>query len=370
MPAAFPASQLNNSTVKSGAPTSRRKLPKTTSNHGLRLPRVRRPASGARHPQGCLWGFYDKDGVKDEIGSVNLLTPDVVKEAGREIQTGRHVQLDWPLESIKHPGFARVSLKHRVLDNYVTLKDYALDDELEFNTQGGSQWDSLKHYAYQKKQVYYNGLTFEEAKKSITNGLHNYCDRGGIVGRGVLIDMSPPLANPKPLPTSQVRYWTKIGQELPNPWTPYTITVQELESALSSQNSTTLQQGDILLVRSGYVKRHNESPESECKKGTQGPTSIGLEPSEETVRWLYGHHPAAVGGDTIGFEALPRDPDNVWCLHEWLLVFWGTAIGELWDLERLGEICGDLNRWSFFLTSAPLNVRGGVGSPPGAIAVF
>ncbi|KAK7921306.1 hypothetical protein PG985_009328 [Apiospora marii] len=308
-------------------------------------------------PQGCLWGFYDKDGVKDEIGSVNLLTPDVVKEASREVQTGRHVQLDWPLESIKHPGFARVPLKHRLLDNYVSLKEYALDDELEFNTQGGSQWDSLKHYAYQKKQVYYNGLTFEEAKKSTTNGLHNFCDRGGIVGRGVLIDM--------------VRYWTKIGQDLPSPWSSYQITVKELEAALLDQG-TTINQGDILLVRSGYVKRHNEpsTTEAERQAGTQGATSIGVAPCEETVRWLYGHHPAAVGGDTIGFEALPRDPDNVWCLHEWLLVFWGTPIGELWDLERLGEICRDLHRWTFFLTSAPLNVRGGVGSPPGAIAVF
>ncbi|KAK8077252.1 hypothetical protein PG996_003422 [Apiospora saccharicola] len=318
-------------------------------------------------PQGCLWGFYDKDGVKDEIGSVNLLTPEVVKEAGREIQTGRHVQLDWPLESIKHPGFARVPLKHRILDNYVTLKDYALDDELEFNTQGGSQWDSLKHYAYQKKQVYYNGLTFEEAKKNASTDMcvQDYCDRGGIVGRGVLVDM----LTRSPFLPSQVRYWTKTGQPLPNPWSPYTITVQELESALTSQG-TTIHQGDILLVRSGYVKRHNEATDDECKAGTQGANSIGLEPSEETVRWLYKHHLAAVGGDTIGFEALPRDPENVWCLHEWLLVFWGTPIGELWDLERLGEICGDLERWSFFLTSAPLNVRGGVGSPPGAIAVF
>ncbi|KAK7948064.1 uncharacterized protein PG986_008950, partial [Apiospora aurea] len=306
-------------------------------------------------PQGCLWGFYDNDGVKDEVGSINLLTPGVVKEASREIQTGRHVQLDWPLESIKHPGFARVPLKHRLLDNYVSLKEYALDDELEFNTQGGSQWDSLKHYAYQKKQVYYNGLTFEDAKKSTTNGLHNFCDRGGIVGRGVLIDM--------------VRYWTKIGQELPNPWSTYSITVPELEAALADQG-TTIKQGDILLVRSGYVKRHNESTEAECKAGTQGANSIGVAPCEETVRWLYGYHLAAVGGDTIGFEALPRDPENVWALHEWLLVFWGTPIGELWDLEQLGEICSDLNRWTFFVTSAPLNVRGGVGSPPGAIAVF
>lgn len=145
--------------------------------------------------------------------------------------------------------------------------------------------------------------------------------------------------------------------------------MKELEAALSDQG-TAINQGDILLVRSGYVKLHNEASKVECKAGTQGLHSIGVEACEETVRWLFKHHPAAVGGDTIGFEALPRDPENVWCLYEWLLVFWGTPIGELWDLEQLGEICRDLGRWTFFLTSAPLNVRGGVGSPPGAIAVF
>jgi hypothetical protein len=27
-------------------------------------------------PQGCLWGFFDKDGHHDEIGTLNLLTSD------------------------------------------------------------------------------------------------------------------------------------------------------------------------------------------------------------------------------------------------------------------------------------------------------
>lgn len=63
------------------------------------------PISGA--PQGCLWGFYDREGQKDEIGSINLLTPQVVKEASSEIQTGMHVQLDWPLDSLKFPTWGR-----------------------------------------------------------------------------------------------------------------------------------------------------------------------------------------------------------------------------------------------------------------------
>lgn len=41
-------------------------------------------------------------------------------------------------------------------------------------------------------------------------------------------------------------------------------------------------------------------------------------------------------------------------LHEWLLGMWGTPIGEMLDLETLSEICKRNNRWSFFVTGAPL----------------
>ena len=95
---------------------------------------------------------------------------------------------------------------------------------------------------------------------------------------------------------------------------------------------------------------------------------IGVANNEETVRWLYSKHFAAVAGDTMGFEAWPFPKDC--CLHEWLLVHWGTPIGELWDLELLAEECLRHQRWSFFFTSAPLRVVGGCASPPNAIAIF
>jgi kynurenine formamidase len=107
------------------------------------------------------------------------------------------------------------------------------------------------------------------------------------------------------------------------------------------------------------------------KAGTQDATlAIGLANNETTVRWLYKHHFAAVAGDTVAFEAWPPPMESGWCLHEWLLVQWGTPIGEMWDLEKLSKACDKEGRWSFFLTSAPLHVRGGVGSPPGAIAIL
>ncbi|KAK8057632.1 hypothetical protein PG996_011569 [Apiospora saccharicola] len=335
-------------------------------------------------PPGCLWGFYDRDGQKDEIGSINLLTPQVVKEASGEIQTGRHVQLDWPLNSLKFPTWGRKILDHRLLDMSQTeQKSYAFDDEISINTQACSQWDSLRHvksltsqlsdlrsqvlmmYAKRKwsaseQHLFYNGLTYDEARVSKKRGIHNFCDRGGIVGRGVLIDM--------------VRYWAKIGQPAPDPWGSYEITVSELEAALSDQHGTQTRQGDILLVRTGYIQRHNAATDAERQEGTQANfRSIGLAPRESMLRWLYDRHFAAVVADNVAVEALPSPPDSECSsllLHDWLLVWWGTPLGELWDLEGLGKVCSELGRWTFFLTSAPLNVTGGAASPPGAIAIF
>lgn len=62
--------------------------------------------------------------------------------------------------------------------------------------------------------------------------------------------------------------------------------------------------------------------------------------------------------------------DNNWHLHPILLAGWGTPIGELFDLDRLAVLCEKHQRWSFFVTSAPLNYKGAVASPPNAIAMF
>lgn len=74
------------------------------------------------------------------------------------------------------------------LSDLASLGFTALDDEVYINTQSGSQWDSLKHFGHQKSGMYYNGLSHEQAVQTATNGIHNWCERGGIVGRGVLVD--------------------------------------------------------------------------------------------------------------------------------------------------------------------------------------
>ena len=119
------------------------------------------------------------------------------------------------------------------------------------------------------------------------------------------------------------------------------------------------------------LTRASNASEAERKAGTHDRSiAIGVAGVEKSVRWFYDHHFAAVAGDTVAFEAWPPNMEDIWCLHEWLLVQWGTPLGEMWDLEKLSEVCKNHKRYTFFLTSAPLHVRGGVGSPPGAIAIF
>jgi len=42
----------------------------------------------------------------------------------------------------------------------------------------------------------------------------------------------------------------------------------------------------------------------------------------------------------------------------------------LWNLEELSKYCAEQGRYTFFFTAEPLNVPGGVATPPNALAIF
>jgi hypothetical protein len=88
---------------------------------------------------------------------------------------------------------------------------------------------------------------------------------------------------------------------------------------------TTLKQGDILMIRSGYVRWHDNANEADRKSGTRDNSiAIGVQANEKTIRWLYDKHLAALVGDTVAFEAWPPKFTDGWCLHEWILVSAGV----------------------------------------------
>jgi hypothetical protein len=80
-------------------------------------------------PPWSAWGLYDPD---DQLGTLNLLTPEVVVEAGREIRTGRRIGLDLPIDYLGKPSHGRQGLNHKVI--WKSPRSVH-DDEIAFNTQ-------------------------------------------------------------------------------------------------------------------------------------------------------------------------------------------------------------------------------------------
>lgn len=126
---------------------------------------------------------------------------------------------------------------------------------------------------------------------------------------------------------------------------------------VAATQGTTFRQGDILFVRTGWVPAYEKLSEAECQElaAKSVPPAIGLESSEETLRWLWDTGFAAVVGDQPSFETWPAQSREFF-LHEWLLAGWGMPIGELFDLEQVSRECAKRKRWSFFFSSVPLKV--------------
>lgn len=171
----------------------------------------------------------------------------------------------------------------------------------------------------------------------------------GIAGRAVFVDWYRWAEQHKPAGSSDAM-------------SSYDIPFEEIIAALEIQGMSlsTFRPGDIMIIRSGYIFQYeNMSIEkrqrlSELYKTTK-PDNIGIKPSRELLEFLWEQKIAAVAGDSRSFEVWPCKEDE-WHLHEWLLAGWSMPIGELFYLETLSELCEELKRYTFFLSSSPMNV--------------
>ncbi|EUC39686.1 hypothetical protein COCMIDRAFT_110838 [Bipolaris oryzae ATCC 44560] len=311
-------------------------------------------------PQGCAWGVFDDSEAKDVYGTLNLLTKDIILSAKQEITEGISISLSWKLD-----GFLGSPTKRKKLNNtLINLADSGLgsfgwDEEISFNTQISSHWDSYCHYPHQVTGLAYNGAlcTREQLAGSAVSSigpptLDQWQLRGGVVGRGVLLDY--------------VRFVESKGIRI-SPFEHHSITPQLLEEVAHSQG-TEFHAGDILVVRTGFVDALSKLNKEEQLNATRTGESIGLEPSREMARWIWNHQFAAVASDNLAVEALTAHNSST--LHHWFLTMFGMPIGELWQLDKLSEHCHRSGKYTFFLTSIPLNVPHMVAGPPNALAIL
>jgi hypothetical protein len=91
-------------------------------------------------PHGNAWGLF---GAHDELGMLNLLTPETTIAAAKEIVDGQRISLDWPLDRLKIPSFNRIAFEQKIHHKAPRTVN---DDILTFNTQSSSQWDGFRHF--------------------------------------------------------------------------------------------------------------------------------------------------------------------------------------------------------------------------------
>jgi kynurenine formamidase len=301
-------------------------------------------------PTDSNWGVFGDD---DEAGCINFLTADGVIEAAKLVRKGQVFRLDTPVNYASPPLFNRDPVKH-TKKSFASYGLLGFDDVLDaYNTQEGSQWDGLGHVGNLRAQAFYNGVTEEQITHSHKLGIHNWADR--FVGRGILIDAC--------------RYRSEQGRPV-NPLTNDRYSLDDLQQALKAQ-VTELKRGSILLVRTGWMPAYLAA--SAQQKREMAPLdrlkACGIDDSREMVAWLWDSRVAAIGTDCPAVEPWPWDFKDPGALHYRTLSLLGLPLGEQFNLEQLAADCAEDKRYEFMLVSVPLNLQGGIASPPNAVAI-
>jgi len=308
---------------------------------------------------GTAWGLFGDD---DELGTLNLLSPDRVRAALASIRSGDVVNLNLSLLEFDPPLIAHRGVPvHEVFG----LNDFHRDDRIDnLYLQASTQIDGLRHFG-NPDHGFYNAAPGDQLRVGTSRlGIQHVAQRG-IAGRGVLLDVASYRAeHGRPIAVSH-------NEQIP---------VSDLDATIEWQESE-LRVGDIVLIRTGWLEhiRH-------VGTNSGALASPGLAHSQETAAWLWDHGVSVAAADNIALEAWPvNDSDLVveaeldgrvaasshsGMLHRILIPLLGMTIGELWDLDELAIACRARRAFDFFVTAEPLNLPGGVGSPANALAIL
>src|SRR6202041_2085212 len=155
-----------------------------------------------------------------------------------------------------------------------------------------------------------------------------------------------------------------------DPLSPAKYPLVDLQGALKAQG-TVLKPGSIVLIRTGWMQAYVKANAAEkaAMASLEGLRACGIESSSALMEWLWDNRVAAVGTDCPAVEPWPWDFKNEGALHYRTLCLLGLPIGEQLNLEELAADCAADKRYEFMLVSVPMNLEGGIASPPNAVAI-
>ncbi|MEV7884490.1 cyclase family protein [Streptomyces sp. NPDC002817] len=292
------------------------------------------------------WGRW---GADDEIGTLNLITDEVVRQAATEVRTGRRVPLSLPL---KEDGVQTGLIPGRVnpLHTMVQINQEIFgpgtvacsDDAVTMGLQAATHWDALTHVSH--SGVLYNGRPADTVTAHGGARFSGIDKARHIVSRGVLLDVA------------RAHGTARLDGS-------YAVTPEDLEAA-EELAGTRVRAGDIVLVRTGQIQAYLAGD-----KHAYGYPSPGL--SIRTPEWFHARDVAAVANDTLTFEIFPPEIEDLWLpVHALDLVEMGMLQGQNWNLEKLSTACGEAGRYTFLLSAMPEPFVGATGTPVAPVAIL
>ncbi|WP_338889088.1 cyclase family protein [Rhodococcus sovatensis] len=288
------------------------------------------------------WGRW---GESDELGALNLLTPERVLAALQIPKTGKTYSLSIPIQRSGVPNFEYRGTPMRLTtmnhtDEYMAQANGgvpgvgASEDQLIMPSHTSTHMDSLCH-VYSDSTIY-NGYPHDSVSSYGGAAKCSIDKVGGFAGRGVLIDVAAALGTNCLAPD-------------------HVITPDELRTALAAQK-VELAAGDLVLIRTGWIEAFLANPGD-----TMPQPGLGL----DAATFLAGHDVSLVGADNSAIEAIPFDQGVYLGGHIVLLVDHGIHLVENLNLQELSaDKC-----YEFFLSIGALKITGGTASPVTPVAI-
>ena len=279
-------------------------------------------------------------GANDQLGTLNLITPDHRVRAARLVTQGISVSLshDYIKEAAED---ATSPLGHELLGS---PQAGFLSDRytIAYHGYAHSHMDALCHNS--NEGLMYNGIS-RETVDSIAGcrSLGITTAKQGVVARGILLDIA------------RLR-----GVAYLEPGTP--IFVEDLE-AWERQAGVRVGPGDVAFVPAGrWARRAEEGPWATGRLGAGLDASVAV--------WLKDRGVAMLGSDYIS-DVLPSGVEGIGLpVHLLTLVTMGMWLFDNLDLEAVADVAAEQGRWEFMLVAAPLAVPGGTGAPLNPVAIF
>lgn len=286
------------------------------------------------------WGRWGKD---DQLGTLNLITPQKRVQAAQLVKRGISVSLARDVEKDKAADNPS-PFKHQMLNiGRGTEGAWATDSfGVDYHGFAHTHMDSLCHLFYKGKV--YNGFSRDKVGPMGAEALSIRNVKQGVFTRGILFDI-PALR----------------GERYLEPGT--AIYPEDLD-AWEKKANVKVSSGDVVFICTGrWARREVTGPWSVENEG-----AAGLHAS--CAKWLKDRDIAMLGSDGAS-DVVPSGIEGMdFPIHLLTLHAMGVHIFDNCDLTALSRTAAELKQWEFLLTASPLAVPGGTGSPLNPIATY